>query len=279
MLAVIFENHETAKQPHDYHYLGYLVGQRIVLTPPDMGVHKIIKQQHTVAETEGKEYRHEAEIFLGGYLAETSERNGDSDRNQRPEQLAVRQLSLIINEMEDYGRSTRDNKPNHFYELVIGIIALYKAEAKQKKRLERNYYILAKDEDYADNRSKNQKAGNLNAQNGYKAGYKETNPHKPIRGEKLFRFFSYAFKFRVFRQVHTPHLLRSFNLSRTLYQTIRSSKILPKDVGGSFNSAVNFITNSQKKQEITANRTSAAPVQKRLRRHRARCGMKSAVRP
>ena len=67
-----------------------------------MRVHEIIEQQHTEAETESEEYRHQAEIFFGGYLAETAEGNCDGDCKHRPEQLAVRQFALIIIEMEDY---------------------------------------------------------------------------------------------------------------------------------------------------------------------------------
>lgn len=55
----------------------------------------------------------------------------------------MRQFALIINEMEDYSRRCRDGKPDHFDELVIRIVALYKAEAEQKKRFKRNYNILA----------------------------------------------------------------------------------------------------------------------------------------
>lgn len=101
-----------------------------------MRVHEIIEQQHTEAETEGKKYRHQTKIFFGGYLAETAEGNCDGDCKHRPEQLAVRQFALIINEMEDYSRRCRDGKPDHFDELVIRIVALYKAEAEQKKTVQ-----------------------------------------------------------------------------------------------------------------------------------------------
>lgn len=109
-----------------------------------MRVHEIIEQQHTEAETESEEYRHQAEIFFGGYLAETAEGNCDGDCKHRPEQLAVRQFALIIIEMEDYSRCRRDDEPDHFDELIVRIVALYKAKTEQKERFKRNYNILAK---------------------------------------------------------------------------------------------------------------------------------------
>ena len=170
-----------------------------------MRVHEIIEQQHTEAETESKEYRHQAEIFFGGYLAETAEGNCDGDCKHRPEQLAVRQFALIITEMEDYSRRCRDCKPDHFDELVIRIVALYKAKTEQKKRFKSNYNILAENEYGADNRRKDKKPYSLHTQDGDKTGYKEANPHEPISGKIVLYAFSDAFKFRVFCQVHAPH--------------------------------------------------------------------------
>ena len=170
-----------------------------------MRVHEIIEQQHTEAETEGKKYRHQTKIFFRGYLAETAEGNCDGNCKHRPEQLAVRQFALIIIEMEDYSRRCRDGKPDHFDELIVRIVALYKAKAEQKERFKRNYNILAKNEYGADDRRKDKKPYSLHTQDGDKTGYKETNPHEPISGKIVLYAFSDAFKFRVFCQVHAPH--------------------------------------------------------------------------
>ena len=170
-----------------------------------MRVHEIIEQQHTEAETEGKKYRHQTKIFFRGYLAETAEGNCDGDCKHRPEQLAVRQFTLIIIEMEDYSRCRRDDDPDHFDELIVRIVALYKAKTEQKERFKRNYNILAKNEYGADDRSKDKKPYSLHTQDGDKTGYKEANPHEPISGKIVLYAFSDAFKFRVFCQVHAPH--------------------------------------------------------------------------
>ena len=170
-----------------------------------MRVHEIIEQQHTEAETESKEYRHQAEIFFGGYLAETAEGNCDRDRKHRPEQLAMRPFTRIIIEMEDYSRCRRDDEPDHFDELIVRIVALYKAKTEQKERFKRNYNILAENEYGADDRRKDKKPYSLHTQDGDKTGYKEANPHEPISGKIVLYAFSDAFKFRVFCQVHAPH--------------------------------------------------------------------------
>jgi hypothetical protein len=116
----------------------------------------------------------------------------------------MRQFALIIIEMEDYSRRCRDDEPDHFDELIVRIVALYKAKTEQKERFKRNYNILAKDEYGADDRSKDKKPYSLYTQDGDKTGYKEANPHEPISGKIVFYAFSDAFKFRVFCQVHAP---------------------------------------------------------------------------
>jgi hypothetical protein len=107
--------------------------------------------------------------------------------------------------MEDYSRRCRDSKPDHFNELIVRIVALYKAKTEQKEWFKRNYNILAKNEYGADDRSKDKKPYSLHTQDGDKTGYKETNPHEPISGKIVLYAFSDAFKFRVFCQVHAPH--------------------------------------------------------------------------
>ena len=84
-----------------------------------MRIHKNIEIHHSEAQPESVKNRLKAEIYPRADDTHASESDRDRNRNHWPKQLTADMFFLIIIEMKDKRRRSRQNCPPHFYECII----------------------------------------------------------------------------------------------------------------------------------------------------------------